>query len=361
MTLKLRYTVSEEIYTEMLEAQLKRKNKTPLSIILTLLCTVGQMGFLVYMIARGAVTGKHIYILGAMSLIICVLNIAYRLTTHRRAYVTLKNFIAAGKLSPEFWKGHELRLDENSLVIKHGSLRSAYELRDINGYEELNSAFLLYVGGTVADIIPYTALSDKSEFIEAIRKAQHEKIIVDAEKGRENIPAVYNYAFDYAYTLDSYIAQQKEAYRKMYTTKLIYTPQTIIRFFVSIYALAYIGINPSPLTAVLCIFAFIALNLQHITTFTPLCNATIKRGIADVLEHKPDPATTTYITPDMIVVRGSMHSLDIPVSDVKAMRTIKNGVALYLPKNVILTIPNTETVDDGDFDKFIKFMNYKAN
>ena len=56
-----------------------------------------------------------------------------------------------------------------------------------------------------------------------------------------------------------------------------------------------------------------------------------------------------------------MHALDIPIKEVKAMRPIKGGVALYLPKNVILTIPNTDDSADGEFEKFIKFMDYKAN
>ena len=84
-------------------------------------------------------------------------------------------------------------------------------------------------------------------------------------------------------------------------------------------------------------------------------------GLGDVLAHAPDPETDTYITADSIIIRGSIHALDIPIKDVKAMRRIRDGVALYLPKNVILTIPSTATVEGGDFETVVKFMDYKAN
>ena len=97
--MKLRYKVTEENYIEMLQMQLKRKNRSFLSLLITFLCTFGQMGVLIYMIASGAVAGKHIYILGAMSIAIFVLNIVYRLTTHRRAVVALERFKLQGKLT----------------------------------------------------------------------------------------------------------------------------------------------------------------------------------------------------------------------------------------------------------------------
>lgn len=359
--MKLRYKVSEENYIEMLQMQLKRKNRSLLSLLITFLCTVGQMGVLIYMIAVGTVTGKHVYILGAMSITIFVLNIIYRLTTHRRAVVALQRFKLQGKLTDDFWKEHEFRLDTDSLTVRYGGLKSVYTLQEINGYEELPSSFLIYCKGVVADIVPYAALEDKEQFLAAIRDAQHTQILENAESMRDDVPASFKYHFHYAYSLEGYLAQQREAYRKLYTTKLIFNMHTVIRFLISIYALGYLFINPKPWIIALCVGVFLIFNLQHIVTFTPLCNLTIKSGLGDVLAHNPDPETDTYVTADSIIIRGSVHALDIPIKDVKAMRPIKDGVALYLPKNVILTIPNTDTVDGGDFEKFVKFMDYKAN
>ncbi|MGI6028767.1 MAG: hypothetical protein ACOX81_05120 [Candidatus Heteroscillospira sp.] len=359
--MKLRYKVSEENYIEMLQKQLKRRDRSPISLLITFVCTIGQMGMLIYLIATGGVTGKNVYILGAMSALIFILNIIYRVTTHRRASVTLQRFKLQGKISEDFWKDHEFRLDSDSLTVRFGSLRSVYSLQEINGYEELDSSLLIYCKGTVADIVPYTAIEDKEAFLEAIREAQHTQIVDNAERLRDDVPASFKYHFNYSYTLDSYLAHQREAYRRLYTTKLILNWHTIIRLFVSLYALGYIFINPKPWVVALCIAVFIIFNLQHIVTFTPLCNLTIKSGLGDTLAHKPDPETDAYITADSIIIRGSMHSLDIPVKEVKAMRRIKGGVALYLPKNVMLTIPEPEHDENGDFEKFIKFMDYKAN
>ncbi|MGE4352631.1 MAG: hypothetical protein AB7D36_00920 [Oscillospiraceae bacterium] len=358
--MKLRYPVSEENYVEMLEAQLKRKSRSLLSILLTLVCTVGQMGVLIYLIAIGQITGVHIYALGTMSILIFALNIVYRLTTHRRAVVALKRFKDDGKLSPEFWKEHDFRL-ENELTIRFGSLKSTYPLRDIDGYEELPSSYILYAGGTVADLIPYSAIGDKEEFLAAIRNAQHDKLRADAEENRTNIPETYKYAFEYTYTMENYIAQQKEGYRKMYTTKLMWKPINIVRLLLSIYALGYMFYRPTSLTIPICIFLFILLNLQHIVTFTPLSHLTIKQGLGNFFDNNQNSHVNVYITADQILIRGDMHSLDIPIKDFKAMRRINGGIALYLPKNAVLTIPNTDTADDGEFAQFVKFMDYKVN
>ena len=147
----------------------------------------------------------------------------------------------------------------------------------------------------------------------------------------------------------------------MYTTKLIFTMSNVVRLGISLYALGYMFFSPSPLSIAVCLAAIIVFNLQHIITFTPISSMTIKHGISDVLAHKPDPNTDTYITADNIIIRGSMHSLDIPICDIKAMRRIKGGVALYLPKGVVLTIPETKDGENADFENFVKFMDYKAN
>ena len=358
--MSLRYSVSENNYIEMLEAQLKRKDLRPLAILITFLCTVGQLGGLIYMIATHLITGVHVYILGTMSILIFALNILFRLTTHRRAVVYLKRFQADGKISPDFWKVHDFRLEDN-LTIRFGSLKSTYALRDINGYEELPSSYIIYAGGSVVDLVPFTAIANKEEFLSKISTAQHEKIREDAEKFREDIPETYKYAFEYSYNKDEYIAQQKQAYRKMYTTKLMWKPMNIARLAVSLYTLLYAFYNPTALTVPLSLLFFLALNLQHIVTFTPLITITIKHGLGDALSYKPDSRTNIYVTSDMIIVRGDMYSLDIPINDFKAMRRVSGGIALYLPKNAILTVPNTETVDNEEFEKFTKFIDYKVN
>ena len=314
--MKLHYKVSEENYIEMLQMQVKQKNRSFLSLLITFLCTFGQMGVLIYLIVTGGVTGKHIYILGAMSVAIFVLNIIYRLTTHRRAVVALQRFKLQGKIPEDFWKEHEFRLDKDCLTVRYGALKSVYTLQEINGYEELPSSYLIYCKGVVADIVPFTALTDKEQFIASIREAQHTQIQENAESLRDDIPASFKYHFHYAYTLDSYLAQQREAYRKLYTTKLIFNLHTAIRLLISLYALGYIFFNPKPWIIALCIAVFLVFNLQHIVTFTPLCNLTIKSGLGDVLSHKPDPETDAYITPDSIIIRGSMHALDIPIKEV---------------------------------------------
>jgi len=355
--LKLRYKVSEEIYIEMLEMQLKQRNRRPLSILITLLCTVGQFGLFVYFAATGMLTGNSIYGVGAMSVACFILNLLYRFTTHRRAKVTLERFKLTGKLHEDFWKDHSFELGSDSLTIRYGALKSVYGLNQLQGYDSLENCFIIYAAGLVADLVPFSALDDKQKFLDTIRDAQHNSIMDNAEDMRGDIPPVYKYHFNYAYTLDSYLAHQREAYRKRYTTKLLFDKHFIIRTAISLYALGYIFINPQPWVIALCVFAVIIFNLQHVVTFTPLCNITIKAGLKDVLSHKPDPNTDTYVTTDNIIIRGSMHAMDIPLCDVKAVRRINGGVAIYLPKNVILTIPDV----GGDFDTFVKFMDYKAN
>lgn len=359
--MKLQYKVSEENYIEMLEAQIKRQNKSFKTVLITLLCTVGQMGMLIYFIARGAITGKHIYILGAMSLVITALNLLYRFTVRRRAKVSLEKLKLRDNIKPDFWKEHELRLDQDKLTIRYGSLRSTYATQEINGCSELDSAFLLYCSGVVADIIPYSALENKDEFIDALENAYNSKLKENAEQNREDIPETYKYSFDYAYTIDTYVAQQREAYRRMYTTKQILNLHTLIRAFVSVYAIVYMFQNPKAWVIALCLAVFVIFNMQHIVTFTPLCNITIKSGIKALQEQHPDPSTTAYITSEEVLIRNDKYSLNIPMEDIKAMRPVNGGVALYLPKSAILTIPRPTESDNGDFDKFIKFMNYKAN
>ena len=355
--MKLRYKVSEENYLEMLEMQVKQKNRSLLSICITLLCTVGQFGVFLFLCFNGTIQGKDILTVGAMSVAAFALNVLYRFTTRRRAKVALERFKLSNKIPQDFWKEHTFEINHEKLTVRYGSLKSVYGLHQIKGYDTLESSFVIYAGGMVADLVPYSALADKQQFLDAVRDVQHNSIIENAEEQRDDVPTSYKYHFNYAYDLETYLAHQREAYRKRYTTKLAYDTHTLIRTAISCSAIAYIFMNPQPLMIVFCLLIIVFFNMQHIVTFTPLCDITIKSGLKDVLGHKPDPNTDTYVTPDNIIIRGSMHALDIPICDIKAMRPIKGGVALYLPKNVILTIPDV----GGDFETFVKFMNYKAN
>jgi len=359
--MKLHYKVSEENYLEMLEMQIRRQDRAPLAVALTLLCTVGQMGLLIFLIFRGYITGMHVYILLALSVLVCVLNILHRRLVRRRARVAIDRYKLQGKLTDAFWKEHYFELDEDSLTIRYGALRSVYGLQEVNGYDELPSAYLIYCRGAVADIVPYAAVGDREQFLDRIRQAQHTNLFDVAGKLRDDVPEEYKYHFHYAYTLESYLAQQREGYRRRYTTKVAFDMHTILRFAISLYALFYIYLNPKPWIIAVCAAAFLLLNLQHIVTFTPLVNLTVKQGLTDVLAHRPDPETDAYITTDSIVIRGSMHALDIPLKDILAARRITDGVALYLPKNGVLTIPCFDPAQKDDFEKFCKFIDYKAN
>ena len=359
--MKLRYKVTRENYIEMLENQIRRRGRRPLSIFITILGTIVQFGLYLYLVATARISGTSVLIIGAMSIFVAAATVSIRLLTHRRAVVALERFEMQGKLSPEFWKEHVLTIGPKLVTVRSGSLKYEYDLSDLNGYDELPSSLLLYCSGTVADIVPLSAIPDKAEFIKAVADAQHEKVVEEADDLRDDVPLVYKYHFHYAYTLEQYVSQQQEGYRKMYTTKLIFTMSNVVRLGISLYALGYMFFSPSPLSIAVCLAAIIVFNLQHIITFTPISSMTIKHGISDVLAHKPDPNTDTYITADNIIIRGSMHSLDIPICDIKAMRRIKGGVALYLPKGVVLTIPETKDGENADFENFVKFMDYKAN
>lgn len=358
--MKLRYKVSEEIYIEMLEMQIKRKNRSPLSLIIGFISTIGQLGLLLYMIFSGAVTGTSIIPMVAMSAVILAMSGWYFTATKQRAKVTLRNFKYAKKIPEDFWQMHDLSFDE-TLTVRFGTLKSKYNLGSITGYGELDSAFIIYSGRTVVDIVPYTAVPDKQEFIDTINNAKHERMEKAQEEFRTSAPEEYKYKFNYAYTLDTYVKQQQEAYRRMYTTTLAYKFSFFMRLLITLYAFGYMVQNPIWYVIVGGVSLIVLMNLQHIVTFSPLSAMTIKSGIKSLAEEHPDPATTAYITTDAVMIRGSKQAFDIPFSDIKASRKISGGVALYLNGRTVMTIPMPKDETRTEFNTFVKFLSYKSN
>lgn len=358
--MKLRYNISEEIYREMLEMQIKRKNRTPIMLILTFLFTVGQLSVLIYMTLTTEITTATLLTLFGMSVLIIGLTIFYHFSTKMRAKIALNNFKYAKKIPDDFWKHHEFSLDK-TLTVRFGSLKSQYNLSSINGYEELPSAFLIYCHGKVADIVPYSAIANKDDFIDAIKNAQQEVQEAIDEAYKASVPTDYKFSFSYCYTMNKYVSQQQEAYRKMYTTKGMYKVSFFLKLLVTLYAGGYIYSSTNIYGSIACYILIVLSNLQHIVTFSPISAITIKRGITPLAKTIKDPSTTVYITTTDVVIRSPQQALDIPIADIKAMRKIKGGVALYLSKTALLTIPAPKNDENGNYSDFVKFMNYKVN
>jgi hypothetical protein len=162
------------------------------------------------------------------------------------------------------------------------------------------------------------------------------------EEEISSIPDEYGFRFSYDYDLKTYFRDQRQAFRLMYLTPLVWTPPAFIKLGITAY-LIYLAIagNYSIGIETLIIIACIMLNFKHIIMLTPLINLTLRSSLTPMLAEYINQHTDTYITKEKLIVHNKVLYSEVPFSDIRHVRRLPNAIAVYLPKDAILTIPTT--------------------
>lgn len=134
----------------------------------------------------------------------------------------------------------------------------------------------------------------------------------------------------------------------MFTTKLAWTPLTILLLAASCFLLAYAISSGRVLSILTAVAAAVLLNFHYIRIFSPLIGRRIRRDVRELRPYFPDGKIKMYLdkAKEQMVAVGSVYCISFPLSDMKAVRRIPGGAAIYLNQNLILTIPSMENISE---------------
>lgn len=349
----MNYKVSEEDYITVLEQQLKQKRKGPIQLSLFLLSTVGQTLAVLYAVLSSRVSGVSAAGLLALSVALTALSFINFFRLRPRA----KNFFhllrARGKISEEFWKLHTLKLEEEKLSVRFGSFSNSCDVTQVRVVDNKVSAYLLYLGRSqsIFDLVPYSAFGDETRragFAETIRQAAFRRNLHDSEAIRDFISPDARVLAEFTYDKEDYVKDQRDAFRWMFTTKLAWTPVSILLLAVACLLIFFAVSDGRILSILLAAAAALFLNFHYIRIFSPLIDRKIRRDAQELSPYFPGGRCKVYLdkTRKQIVLSGSIYCMAFSFSEIKAVRKIPGGAAFYLNQNLVFTLPLSEDISE---------------
>lgn len=342
----MNYKISEEDYITVLEQQMKQKRKNPIQLAITFISTIGQTLAVLYMILASRIAGMNALFLAVLSIALTVLSVVNFRNVHPRAKNYLELLRSKGKISEEFWKLHTLKVDDEKLSVHFGSYANSCEITQIRLVDNHVNAYLLYLGQTqsIFDIVPYSAFGDEKQrtgFSQTILRAAFQSALRDSEEIRDSISPEARVLAEFTYDEASYLKDQRDAFRRMFSTKLAWTPLSIVLLVIPCISLFYAFSDGRIVLILLAVAATLLLNFHYVRIFSPLIDRKIKRGYQELLPYFPDGRYKALLdkAQKQIVLAGSIFCMAFPFSEIKAVRKIPGGAALYLNQNLVFTLP----------------------
>ena len=349
----MNYKISEEDYITVLEQQLKQKRKNPIQLAITFISTIGQMLAVLYMILTSRITGVNALFLAALSIALTALSVVNFRNVHPRARNYLGVLRSRGKISEEFWKLHTLKVDDEKLSVHFGSYSDSCEITRIRLVDNQVNAYLLYLGQTqtIFDIVPYSAFGDekqRAEFSQKIRRAAFQSALRGSEEIRDSVSPDARVLAEFTYDETSYLKDQRDAFRRIFSTKLAWAPLSIVLLVIPCISLFYALSDGRIVAILLAVAVTFLLNFHYVRIFSPLIDRQIKRGYQELLPYFPDGRYKVLLdqAQKQIVLTGSIFCMAFPFSEIKAVRKIPGGAGFYLSQNLVFTFPFSGDVSE---------------
>ena len=364
--MKYHYRVTEENYLDMLRSQIKQKRRSLSNLFFAFLFTFGQMGILTFYTVFNSPDPKLLAWAWPLSITTLLLQATYQLSFEFQVKSTLKLLIRKGQIPDDYWKEHYLELKKLALTLRFGSKSGVFDCRTYVDSTEEGTVLLLFFQSNnralervIVPLAVFKNEAEKAALISALKQTTVQNYGSDDEV--HGIPDEYNFRFSYDYDLTTYFRDQRQAFRARYLTPLAWTSPVLVKLGITAY-LVYlaIGKNYSIGADVLIITVCIILNMQHIMIFTPLINLTLHSSITPMLAEYMNHHTDTYITKEKLMVYNKVLYSEVPFSDIRCVYRLPNAIAVYLPKNAILTIPTTN-MDAETVNKAIRFIRMKKS
>lgn len=345
--MELHYTIREETYDRFIRERRKQRMRRPINLFFTIFLVIFPTGLFLYAAANSLISGWRAGLTGILAVGLSVGNYVMRQRYWNGSRSELDVMKENGNIQKDFWKEHTLRITKSEVAVLCGSIHSAFPWQTFGGFEQCGDLLLPIFDGEPIDLLTPEALQavgGEKAFCDSFTEIGREGIR-SATPGRKTPPEKCLVSLDYSYTLERYLRDQRDARRRMYLTKIPWNRSTLVKWLLIALMVYFIGTADSMVTVIISILAILGLGSEYFITFTPLVDRSMRRDLRSVLALQPDRSVRLYETDDMLIIRGDIHKIDLPLNEVKAIRRIPHGLALYLQSQTILTLPS-DTVKD---------------
>ena len=298
--MKLTYQVTEEIYAQVIEYQMKLNFSRPVQKIKYIGLNLVFGAFAVYFaVDRSAYSVWIRFAPLLMALILFALSTWKRTNLSKRAGQTLKRLIASNTLEKEFLGTHTLIFEEDKLRRGYGKNWAELTGMEISGYEQLPDAVILFGKGMIFEIIPNAVLDkndNRSRFHEEIRRLQMAGLHPSASEESESLPADHDYSLTWHLEQEEYIRGMVQGHRSYYRTLQAWKGRQTVRIVVLLYGVVLLALRLNFYLGAAFLLIGILLNRQLFLTFSPLSTVIVRNQLIRILGDRTDMGEETFYT-----------------------------------------------------------------
>lgn len=352
--LEYQYSVQEEHYKTALKYSFQEKIKHPSWVAVRLFCSIGQLLLCLAYILDGYFSGKAaLYLIGA-SFLLCGLSLVYFRDTDAQARSDFKRLKSKGFISEDFWKQHLLTLSDGSIHLTYGcrSIPLDNWLMKAVLFENI---IILQQGNLMIDAIPVAELNGTEH--ELILQLQQEATLGAKRAAAEAFDKIQGtpfYSFNCSYSPGLYFKAQCHAERAFYLSRYSISLSRILLLLCSLgvilYSLKYFSLASSLIALYVCLF----LNMRYVIVFSPLLKIAVRRNLNSLPPFLPGAAVCWRFYDDYVVLQGDSYCLLIHYSEICAVLSIPEGLAIRTEKGASFIA--YEGHNDASFALFRAFM-----
>lgn len=346
--MELQFSITEEEYLELLELLLKKRRKSPVGIITLLLMTVVQLGFALWSVVTGYISGGLAWAVLAMSVLIALSQILYQLCIPRRARHRLDK--AAGRISADFWSRQFLKLKDDALELRCGKSRLSYDCAYFVKAEELGRMLLLEMkkDNTAHQLlIPLSAFSgeeEKQRFLEQLHSSRESSIRAGYAKNKGQRPEAPECSVTFHYDRKSFQNDTVRCARRAYLTRAAWNLSTVAKIAGTAFLLYHVfaGSFASTAFTVFALLVCFLLCYPFIITFTPLVRLIAVKNGRSLFGGLEEMDCAVELTEDTLYYSGDTFFNAIRLTAVRAVEKSNKWVFVYLRDGTSVTVPITE-------------------
>lgn len=341
------YQFTRKEYEKTVADLLYQRRRSPLSVLVFLLMTVGQIAFTVYCLFRFHLTGSHRSILILLSAAIAITQLVYWFTIPQRARSQTEQAIRKGTISPDFWKPQHLSLHDDLLRIKSGKADLRYDCAYFQKDQIVGNTLLLTFTKDKTShqiMIPCSAFSSSEEqnrFLDMIRSSKADSILAGINQDCAIRPEDADFSVEYRYTLEAFSRDQIRAVRAAYTSRVSWTLSTIARVVAAVFLIWHLvhGSYSSVPMTVLVVVILLFLLYPFLISFTPLCRFLVRRYSASLFSGLNQVRCSLDVAEHKLYYIGDTFDNIIDVSQITDLVRLKDLTIIYLKDNTSITIP----------------------
>lgn len=345
--MELQYTFTKEEYEKTVEALLRRRRNSPLSLILLALLTVGQFGGVLAAILRYHTPPGQTALLLGLSLAICAIQIFYRYATGLRARSQTARAIQRGQIREDFWKKQRLRLQDDLLTLRCGKTELSYDCAYYSGSSQAAGTLLLGFtkGKTVHQLmVPSSAFASdaqKQAFLDALQDGKLRSIRAGYAKARGPRPENADFSLTWRCSRRDFARDQVRAVRAAYTRRVGWTLPQIARLAAAGFLLYHFIRGSYQSTGMQVFIALVLLLLLYplLISFTPLCRLIVRRNTDSLFAGLEEQTCTLDLAGEKLSFSGDTFENVLDLKRLYDVAELGGCVVLYWKDNTAITIP----------------------